>query len=236
AWDGAASDMKLTRTLCVERADSTGLALSVPFASDLPTREFTVQTDATDTQAATKWWTVSPPMAYGYDNTTTASCSPPGAPVACLPNHYCSSTGTCTCPETDALLSNTDCRVLDPDDDGHPGFTLTLEALGQPIGEAYAALLDEGQFLNGELRPDRAHVAHFVYQTTVFDFGCVLFTQQGSCPMLTSRACPSAANIVYLKPLSTDKSWSCDDIIKRQDTLFAGTPDPVFPDDLCPPS
>ncbi len=99
----------------------------------------TIDLPAGDTRRG-KWWS---------DNkctcpTTAQANKLPARPNSAEPNNY----------STTALR---DCRIVDDDKDGKPGFTATASALGLINSELYNANVAHG-FINGVIRDDRYHV------------------------------------------------------------------------------
>jgi hypothetical protein len=124
----------------------------------------------------------------------------------------------CRCAEIDEEPLADDCRVLDPDEDGQPGFTFHLMGTTIP-GEAdvFGGFESASHFANGQLRADGTLHANVRAADTNYQFGCL----PDGCTNIAvlGRSCPSSLNSVDFVPLREGEP-SCASVLAARGTLF----------------
>ena len=136
----------------------------------------------------------------------------------------------CRCPGP-LLPEIDDCRVIDPDQDGHPGFSLevkTIANLGNTtvfgVNASYSRYIDGRRDADGVLR------ARQETKETALQHGC----DPSGCANLrgTLATCSPASSAVEFVPLDRREmpngGWSCEAIMVRTGALFP-TPEPAPP-------
>ncbi|MEY4509083.1 MAG: hypothetical protein RLZZ450_1205 [Pseudomonadota bacterium] len=153
--------------------------------------------------------TEGPSTFVGYEERAPSGCVPGGT----LPRRPAQvwlgdAEATCTCPGSDLPPTlATDCRVNDPDLDGHPGVTIALA--GAFESEDYVRLRDASQFTDGIIASGRRHRALFDKLEDMYQLECA----NKGCTRANLSACPARFNTALFAPLSPmaagGKNWSC---------------------------
>ena len=137
--------------------------------------------------------------------------------------------GICRCPETDELPVQgkiDDCRLTDPDHDGHPGLSLRTSADG---AQSYVAYRNASTYVNGHVDKGGSHGAN-ERRIDAFSF---LSCEPSACSITAGRICPPERNpvqFVRLPSAALDIEWTCDDILSHLTELFP-MPEPTPPTD-----
>lgn len=181
----------------------------------LPTRTFRVLSSAQgfETQAV--------PSTVGYEQLTEQSC-PPGTLRAQAGRPWLSD-GRCLCasssePPTDLR----DCRVIDSDGDGQPGFTVEFPG----FDDAYSRMRDASRMVMGVIASDRRHRANFVGALDTYQLRC----PNGPCTRASLSLCSPEQNPVRFLPLqmrADGAPWDCRQIVQELDVTGAFNLDPA---------
>lgn len=113
--------------------------------------------------------------------------------------------GQCSCPNSELPPTLPgDCRVIDADNDGNPGFTVVFS--GGTENASYTRIRESSQIVNGRLSPDGRHVAQLLSITDTFQLSC----QREPCSRSSAQVCPAERNPVRFLPLAAkDLDWDC---------------------------
>lgn len=167
--------------------------------------------------------TEAAPRLIGYDDKVPASCAsastaPKRAEQVWLTSALCE----CGMPSSPPTKLN-DCRVTDPDRDGHPGVTIELS--GSSTGKDYVRFRDQSQLSAGKLSGDGRHTGLWLENNDYYQLQCAT----GICARTAYRACKPEVNPVLFAPLLAKPGggeWTCEDMLKRADT------GDLFPNDM----
>jgi len=153
------------------------------------------------------------PVAVGYDEQAPAGCAP-GKKIASRPEQSWLRGVPCDCPGSSAPPTlASDCRVTDPDGDGHPGYTIALSGVVQ--GSDYCRLKDASQFVAGRIARDtRRHTATYLKQQDFYQLACA----SGNCTRANGALCPGVVNSAEFAPLELAGdagALSCADVVSQ---------------------
>ncbi|HEX5656993.1 MAG TPA: hypothetical protein VFX59_07345 [Polyangiales bacterium] len=166
-----------------------------------------------------RWSTDGPPVQYGFTRALPKVCEGKvGESVNKPATQVWNTSAKCRCPEVDEEPLLDDCRLLDPDQDGHPGFTFHLMGTAL-IGEAdvFGGYESASQAVNGQLRADGTMRANVRAADANYQFDC----QPAGCTNIAvlGKWCPSSINTIDFVPL-TDAAPSCESVVAELGTLF----------------
>lgn len=128
----------------------------------------------------------------------------------------------CACAES-GLPASDDCRVLDPEHDGQPGFTQHADFLSGPA-DVYGAIEKSSAMVAGMAQLDGRHWAQLSWHDRFAQLGC----SATDCLDLTGVAtgCATVRNPVQFVPLDRlDQpalGWTCELVLSRAAELFPG--------------
>jgi hypothetical protein len=176
--------------------------------------------------------TIGEPHTIGYVRASPAGCSV-GAKLP-SPEKQWVAGGSCTCsdPVTPPTRDD-DCRVVDNDRDGNPGFTSQLVGGGLAPSEQYSRIKELSQYVRGAIdtSPAKKHSARYQVERDELGFKC-----QGGCPSWGVQGCTEEHNTVFFEPIparnEAGEEFDCADIVKAaeaRELLVNG--EPVFPAD-----
>lgn len=165
----------------------------------------------------------APPSTIGYQS--VAGCAA-GASQS-HPERSWLFAGECSCPSSDLPpTAPTDCRVIDSDDDGNPGFT--VQFTGGTENASYSRIRDSSQIVSGRLSPDGRHSAQFLANTDTFQLSCA----REPCTRSSAQLCPVTQNPVRFLPLAPGNlGWDCAGALDAADNSgLIGLGVPTAPD------
>ena len=144
----------------------------------------------------------------GYDEVTPPACSRAKLPRGSSQVWLGDPSASCTCPGSELPPTlPSDCRVNDPDEDGHPGVTIALA--GAIESEDYVRFRDSSQFVDGIVASGKRHRSSFDKLEELYQLACA----KGGCTRANLQACPAKFNTVLFSPLTDmtadGKPWSC---------------------------
>lgn len=123
-----------------------------------------------------------------------------------------------------------DCRLLDPDDDGHPGITYELTSVTGTRYELYTVMIDESRIIDVTRRADGTMRGLFEGKSAAIQYGC----RPSTCLDLSGPIawCPPAKyTLVQFAPLTAHTAppsgWSCAELNAREGVLFPDLPPPL---------
>ncbi len=122
--------------------------------------------------------------------------------------------GECTCPPSGTLLptSPSDCRVIDSDEDGKPGFT--VQFTGGTDNFAYNRALEGSQVVNGVISDEGLHTAELNSSVNTYQMACL----HEPCSRGAATVCASPQNPVRFQLLAPRaQPWTCSDVMKVVD-------------------
>jgi len=167
--------------------------------------------------------TTGPPTRAGYAQLKAGTC-PVGTAVPVMePAPSWQSDGTCTCVSDDAPPSGVDdCRVIDSDGDGNPGFTVHWS--GAVTRDLFSVRRDNSQLIEGKVSPNGHHSATFLPRHE----HVTLQAATGSTAPATGlaiRPCVSSVNNpVRFAPLGerspSGAEWTCAEMLQQTASLF----------------
>lgn len=159
----------------------------------------------------------------GFDPEPPPGCSAGSMAPSDQPWHQ----GACSCPRQPSAppVDASDCRVLDPDDDGKPGVTFDAAISGTRLAY-YAAQDVEVRYTNGYRIDDRLY-ANVESTITNSVFGCTRPDASNGCTIGDAKSCPAEFNKIIFVPLADD-DYDCDRIVSERAGLFP-EPMPPFP-------
>ena len=184
--------------------------------ADYPQRDLTVQVTGDVFQ------TTGGATYAGYVPGNAATC-PAGTLVKAPVGQTWHPNGQCKCVAGDAPPANIDdCRVIDSDADGHPGFTVGWT--GGVDRDVYAVRRDSNLLVDGKVDPAGRHTASYVWKQDHVLVQCAT----GSCPNSTSvafRPCVlGVVNPVRFAPLAdlapSGAAWTCAEMLQSTGALF----------------
>jgi hypothetical protein len=166
-----------------------------------------------------RWSTDGLPVQYGFTRALPAICDGKvGETVNKPASHVWTTSTRCRCAEVDEEPLADDCRVLDPDEDGHPGFTFHLMGTSIPgVADVFGGYESASRLANGQLRADGTLHANVRAAETNYQFGCL----PDGCSNIAvlGKWCPSSLNSIDFVPL-TNTDPSCDAVLATRETLF----------------
>ena len=173
-------------------------------------------------------WSAEPiaPAAWGYDPALQSTLCSAASGSAERSKPWLSG-AACTCsPDPSAMPEDErDCRVVDADDDGEPGFSTTRQSnlLGDDVH--HLAIRTASAFFQGRLDASGVHTALERRVEEIVHLGCA--------PALTTVSCHDENSRVVMRPLREDGPTEalCEAVIRN--SWAEGTAD--FPTDTCPP-
>jgi hypothetical protein len=220
--DAATGSVEMTQRICENRGTGKPLGRTLDFRLLFPARypeqRFSLR------YKDGLWETQRSPTPVGYVE-QVAGCVP-GARIARQPAQSWLRDATCSCPTNDAAPTREDdCRLIDPDSDAKPGFTVELS--GVATGVEYTVLKDFSQLVHGTISAsDRRHTAHYSVLEEYERIQCVGY----SCQEENAVDCPPTFNPVTFAPIPDgehgEPAWGCDEILRAAD---AGTLLPAAP-------
>ena len=199
--------LQLDHQVCADRgeviyAQGPTVSARALYPERLPRRRLDVIHDDTS------FHTEGPPVLFGYEAAPPAACRP-GRQIP-RPEPVPWGGATCTCPLSDVPpTSASDCRVVDADGDGEPGFTVQVS--GPVQANTSLRLKDMTQIARGKIDSRRRHTGDFVRAAEEGYLAC----PDSSCRGTSLSLCPEGLNPVEFAPLDEDKSWTCSDIIRE---------------------
>jgi hypothetical protein len=187
----------------------------------LPRRTFALTVTGKGFQA------MGEPALFGYEALRAGSC--PGGSVQTHADRGWLAGGQCTCPSSELPPTTVDdCRVIDSDGDGKPGFT--VQFTGGAENFAYTRLRDASQIVNGQLSADGRHTAQFIANVDTYQLRCA----REPCSRGSAQVCPVAKNPVRFLPLAArpdGKDWTCSETVAAVDASgLIGLGPPTQPD------
>jgi hypothetical protein len=145
----------------------------------------------------------------GYEALQASTC-PGGSSQTHVDRSWLFS-GQCTCASSELPPTAVDdCRVIDSDEDGKPGFT--VQFTGGAENFAYSRMRDAGQIVGGQISPDGRHTAQFIANIDTYQLRCA----REPCSRGSTQACPVPKNPVRFLPLvpkPDGKEWSCSEAV-----------------------
>lgn len=133
--------------------------------------------------------------------------------------------GTCDCPKPNTVPANArDCRVTDPDNDSHPGFT-TRGLVNADTWSYYITQQQRIRYLAGYREADRLY-ASVEHQDKTQTHGCG-DKSPVACPVGAEQSCPAKYNLAELVPVAADVD--CARVISQADLLFRLPRQPFSP-------
>jgi hypothetical protein len=161
-------------------------------------------------------------VAQGFDPHRQPGCQNGEASAPASPGQRWIVGGRCQCASDD-LPKASDCRVLDSDEDGLPGYSLQLDgASGVRDTKIYGISVDSSRFVDMERRDDGTLIGRYAGAFTALQYG----TDPRSSADLSGpiRSCDPAAASAELTPLTNvpepPAGWSCDTLRMRATELF----------------
>jgi hypothetical protein len=222
ARDADSGELMLRVRSCEDHATGGGGPLSTDARmvapERYPARVYTLQVTGDTFQTA------GPPALAGFTAEPATPCSA-GARVPAPPEQSWRKDHQCTCPRDNSTPTTADdCRVIDSDGDGQPGFTVRWS--GAVKREIYAARRDLSQMASGKIHADGHHTANYTWNHEHSTLAC----SSGTCADgLAYRPCvPSVPNPVSFAPLGqlapSGAAWSCSELMQQVGSLFPSDP------------
>lgn len=210
--------LTLRTQLCDSRSTSNIGAITVDKPESLPPR-------AHEVMLGEGWFTAQPvDLSQGYQKTAMPGCPPGGGTGPAQPMQGWLTDGICVCgPEVPPLQS--DCRVVDPDGDELPGYTLSLKAAPGSLfrdAKLWGVSADSSRFVRIEPGADGTLLGGYDGQLTTRHFG--------SNPRLSTEftetilTCDTELATAEFTPLSAHTEpvggWSCENVRAHAHELF----------------
>jgi hypothetical protein len=174
-----------------------------------------------------RWSSEGPASTVGYTREPPAACLDKlGQSVPKVPAQTWIDGDSCRCTQASADPVVNDCRLLDPDADGKPGFSFKLRGSAPPLGDTtiYAASESSTHYVNGQVSSDgKQHDANVMGGERPFQLGC----SPASCAEIDKIAtyCPVVFNPVRF--VRVDEVMNCQTIMANLDRLFPDAPPPI---------
>lgn len=175
------------------------------------------------------WAEDAAPHGLGYERDIPADCERrENMAIARRPHQVWIANGQCRCPiSPESPPTADDCRVLDPDGDRKPGFTLVDKGkentlVGDIVNQTvYVGLVSRDHHVEGRVAPDGAHFARRVQDHVLHQLACL----QGpieQCPKYgdSTRPCTSAHNFTSFRRLKNGEPANCESVLARKAELF----------------
>ena len=226
AYDERTGETTLRLHMCRDHVNLfVGQSGSVKHPTDYPTRFLLLK------YAQGEFHTESmKPDFVGYSELPPAGCTP-GKKLPRTPTQAWLS-DTCDCPANiqDLPESTSDCRVIDSDNDGKPGFTIQLN--GTVNTNDYVVSRDFSQMVHGTIAANGRHRAAYLVNQDTYQVQC-----DGSCTRGNFVNCQATANPVdFIRLVSRPDGAPvpCPDALKLvDDGMLFPTGTPVFPSSGC---
>ncbi|MEY4515199.1 MAG: hypothetical protein RLZZ450_7321 [Pseudomonadota bacterium] len=179
------------------------------------------------TVAGTSFQAMGEPGLAGYEALPASSC--PSGSAQTHGDRGWLTGGRCTCPTSELPPTAVDdCRVIDSDSDGKPGFT--VQFTGGAENFSYSRMRDASQIVGGQLSADGRHTAQFVANVDTYQLRCA----REPCSRGSTQACPVSKNPVRFLPLDAKpdgRDWSCSEAVAAVDASgLVGLGLPTQPD------
>ncbi|MET0284007.1 MAG: hypothetical protein ABW352_06040 [Polyangiales bacterium] len=159
--------------------------------------------------------TTDEPLLIGYTEKWPSGCSA-GARIAS--SDKWNADGKCDCVQGEPPTRQSDCRVIDSDQDGNPG--MTVQASGIVSATQSVRIRDRSQYVLGVIdEVGHRHHASFEKDEDFVELVC----SPGDCPKYTGRFCPITQQPASFVPLE-NANVSCREVLRRVESnlLFSG--------------
>lgn len=208
--------LELRTQLCAKETSSLGSALTLRNPDAYPEVR---QRIVLDNQS---WRTIGTPLAIAFDRDGYVGCNgSEGQRVPKRPEQTWIVGPTCQCPATQTEPPTADdCRVGDPDRDGHPGIAYPWsDGIGAAQGwVSHVAATNRGFYVDGTVDPGGAHSASIHADEVTFALAC----EPGTCGVsVDTRPCTAEYNRASFRRLGPPPSggWTCSLLRQRQSAL-----------------
>jgi hypothetical protein len=219
--------LMVTSKLCRSRSKNALADLSLLDPTEVPERVESVLLDEKKLRWSTR---AAVPLTIGFTEEPPAPCSGvPGMTVDKFPYQTWINEATCRCGAPNDQPTPGDCRVLDPDHDGKPGFSFSFVPYSVPLlpSMIFAVSRSTTHFTNGIVSADGLqHSANMAGGEEAIQLDC----EPVGCATLGTlgRYCPDSYNVAQLvrRELTPGSSSAerCQDLLDNVDALFPGAP------------
>jgi hypothetical protein len=209
--------LKLITQVCDQRANARGVTVRPRTPEAFPMMTRTVSFDS-----GQQWSTDGNPVATGYMRENPPQCAGRiGQYVPKGPGKEWIRGSTCRCASPSAAPLADDCRVIDPDGDGHPGLAYVWSGTGVSGNLSHAGVVDRSRLVRGTVNPNGSHFAQYHNDQYTFFFEC----QPDECEVpAVALPCSSEHNgtqfVRLPEPPSGQRDWTCATLRAAESRLF----------------
>lgn len=222
-----ATGLTVSTKLCSSLAQNDFASITLTDPRQVPPRVETVLLNEKDQRWSTR---AMAPLAIGFTERAPQPCAGiPGMMVATFPYQTWLGASECRCGAEGDPPTKSDCRTLDPDNDGKPGFTFRFVPSVPPFGPAniFAVSRSTTHYTNGVVASDgNEHSANMTGGEEVYQLGC----EPDGCMLPTSlgKYCPDSYNVARLvrRELSANSTEleRCEDLLQNLAAVFPPAP------------